>query len=273
MAMKKVVTLMGMSGVGKSYTSFRLAEWGWYHYSCDPEIGCNILKDEIIETIQKDIMAHAQLRAYLESGAITVNNNIKPENIATLSAYVGKIGNPVQGRLGNHAHGGYSLEEFRRRQRKYYEAECQVLMNLKDRIPQAEAEGYEYFINDSTGSMCEIEDEEVLDFVGQNSLIVYIKATPEEEQEVVRRSLEYPKPLFYPPGQFDEWLSTYLQENNYSRPREMEPDEFARWVFPKLFAARLPKYQRIADQYGITVSSADLRAVQSEDDFLALIER
>lgn len=271
MTMKKVVTLMGMSGVGKTHMCLKLAEWGWYHYSCDPEIGRTVLKDEIIESIKKDVMAHPQLRAYLESGAIQINNNITAENLETLSAYVGKIGNPTQGRLGKHTHGGYPYEEFKRRQKMYYEAECQVLMNLKERIPQAETEGFEYFVNDSTGSMCEVVDEDVLDYVGTHTQIVYIKASPEEEREVVRRSIEYPKPLFYPADKLDEWLKTYMEENGLSSTDEMEPDEFSRWVFPLLFAERLPKYQHIAERYGITVSSEDFRKVESHADFLDLV--
>ena len=273
MAMKKIITLMGMSGVGKTYMALRLAKWGWYHYPCDPEIGCTILRDEIIDTIHKDIMAHEQLRSYLESGAIKINNNITPDNISTLSAYLGKIGNPTQGRLGKQAHGGYSLKEFKRRQKKYYDAECQVLLNLKTRVPEAEAEGYEFFVNDSTGSMCEIEDEDVLDYIGNNSLIVYIRATHEEEQEVIKRSLEYPKPLLYPAKKFDEWLNIYLEENNLQKPREIEPDEFSRWVFPLLFKERLPKYERIADKYGITISSDEMRQMKNSNDFLNCIEQ
>jgi len=36
--MKKAITLMGMSGVGKSHFSMQLAQWGWGHYSCDVEM-------------------------------------------------------------------------------------------------------------------------------------------------------------------------------------------------------------------------------------------
>lgn len=273
MTVKKAITLMGMSGVGKTHLALRLAEEGWYHYSCDPEIGCSVLKDEIIDSIHKDIQAHAGLRAYLESGAIKINNNITPENISTLSAYVGKIGNPTQGRLGKQSHGGYSLKEFKRRQRKYYEAECQVLLNLKNRILKAREDGFEYFVNDTTGSFCEVEDEKVLDEVGRHTSVVYIKATYEEEREVVRRSIEYPKPLYYPENKFDQWLDEYLVQNNLSSSEEIEPDEFSRWVFPRLFRERIPKYQRIADKYGITVSSDEVRNIQSAEEFLSLVEK
>jgi hypothetical protein len=46
-----------------------------------------------------------------------------------------------------------------------------------------------------------------------------------------------------------------------------------RWIFPKLFYSRLPRYQTIADRYGYTITTADLWQVKNEADFLALIEK
>ena len=43
----KVITLMGMSGVGKTYLSTMLDREGWHHYSCDYEIGTKYLGIEI----------------------------------------------------------------------------------------------------------------------------------------------------------------------------------------------------------------------------------
>ncbi|MEM8833186.1 MAG: ATPase [Pseudomonadota bacterium] len=270
--MERVITLMGMSGVGKTHLSLQLAEWGWYHYSCDPEIGCNIMQDEIIESVKRDVMAHHQLRAYVESGVLRIKNNITPENISTLAAYLGKIGNPTQGRLGKQSHGGMPLKEFKRRQQAYYEAECKSLLNIKERIKKAEEEGYSKFVNDSTGSLCEINEQEVLDYIGQNTEIIYIKASTEEEEEVVRRSIEYPKPLFYPADKLDEWLEEYKRKENVSSTDDIEPDDFSRWVFPRLFEERLPKYQEIADKYGRTISSREIKDINSEEDFLALLD-
>ncbi|MEM9469805.1 MAG: ATPase [Pseudomonadota bacterium] len=267
------ITLMGMSGVGKTYNTLRLFEGKkCFHYSCDVEIGCVALQDEIVDSIRRDIMAQPGLRAYLESGAIKINNNITVENLETLSAYVGKIGNPTQGRLGKTSHGGYSLEEFKRRQKEYYKAECDVLLDLESQIKKAQKNNYEHFINDTTGSICEIEDEDVLDFVAKHTTIVYIKATYEEEQEVIRRSIKYPKPLYYPKSRFDIWLDEYLETNGLQSSEEMEPDEFSRWVFPRLFRERQPKYQRVADRYGVTISSDELKKAKTPTEFYALID-
>ncbi len=53
---------------------------------------------------------------------------------------------------------------------------------------------------------------------------------------------------------------------------EVEPNEFSKWVFPLLFRSRIPKYERLAAQYGVTVSSDNVWNIKSEDDFLRLIE-
>lgn len=240
----KVITLMGMSGVGKTYLSMLLGRQGWLHYSCDYEIGTRYLGDEIEKTLGE-------------------KNNIILEDLSQLSKYVGQLGDPAKG--------GLSLEEFKRRQQKYYEAECRALSELQMIVKQAHQDGFTHVVNDSTGSLCEIDDDILLDSIDENSLIVYIKANAEEEKEVLRRAQEYPKPLFFSPERFDYWLEEYLSEKNISAVEEIEPDVFSRWVFPRLFENRLPKYQRIADKYGVTIPSEAFKSVKTPDDFLNVI--
>jgi hypothetical protein len=54
---------------------------------------------------------------------------------------------------------------------------------------------------------------------------------------------------------------------------EIDPDEFVRWMFPRLFYSRIPRYQAIADQFGYTLGSDELKEVRDESGFLRLIER
>lgn len=240
----KVITLMGMSGVGKTHLSGMLAGEGWFHYSCDCEIGTRYLGDEVAQTLG-------------------VENTITAEDISLLSDYVGSVGDPSKG--------GIPLEEFKRRQNRYFEAECRSLAELPQIVKRAHSDGYTQVVNDSTGSMCEIDDKILLDTIDENSLIVYIKANAEEEKAVLKRAQEYPKPLFYSPERFDYWLSEYLAEHSASDAAEIDPDTFSRWVFPRLFENRLPKYQRIADKYGVTIPSDALRNVKTQDEFLDVI--
>ncbi len=44
-----------------------------------------------------------------------------------------------------------------------------------------------------------------------------------------------------------------------------------RWIFPKLFYARIPRYEAIADKYGYTVTTRELYQVRDEKDFLELL--
>lgn len=77
----KVITLMGMSGVGKTYLSTMLAGQGWKHYSCDYEIGTRYLGDEIVRTLSA-------------ARGESVQNEITAENLSMLSEYVGRLGDP-----------------------------------------------------------------------------------------------------------------------------------------------------------------------------------
>lgn len=240
----KVITLMGMSGVGKTYLSCMLSQNGWYHYSCDLEIGTKYLGEEISQTLGE-------------------KNQIVAEDLSQLSRYVSQLGSPDKG--------GLPLEEFKRRQKAYYEAECQSLKSLQDVVRQAHQQGFTNVVNDSTGSLCEIDDETLIETIDENSLIVYIKANAEEEKEVLKRAQDYPKPLFFSPERFDFWLEEYMSEKDFSDVDQLDPNDFGRWVFPRLFENRLPKYQRIADKYGVTIPSQVFKNVTTADDFLAVI--
>ena len=68
-------------------------------------------------------------------------------------------------------------------------------------------------------------------------------------------------------------LAIYMQERALDYVAQIDPDDFVRWVFSRLFRARVPRYEAIARQYGYTITTAELAQVQSEGDFLALIER
>lgn len=242
----KVITLMGMSGVGKTYLSMLMAKEGWHHYSCDLEIGVNFLKKDIEQTLN-------------EPCRVTAND------LSQLSQYVGRLGAADKG--------GLPFDEFKRRQQQYLEAECQSLRQLKFVVRHVNQHGMHHVINDSTGSLCEINDDVLLDSIDENSLIVYIKATPEQEQEVLKRAQEYPKPLFFSPEKFEGWVEEFFNEKGLSDAGEIDTDEFSRWVFPKLFKNRLPKYQAIADKYGVTISSEEFLNVRTADDFIAVIRK
>ena len=64
----------------------------------------------------------------------------------------------------------------------------------------------------------------------------------------------------------------YFEETGLEYAAQIDPDEFARWVFPLLFRSRIPRYEAIAKPHGYTVTSDEVALVKNENDFLALIE-
>ena len=62
-----------------------------------------------------------------------------------------------------------------------------------------------------------------------------------------------------------------LSKNRLNYVAQINPDSFARWVFPRLIKDRLAKYQSLADQYGYTIKSNDLYHCHSSDDVINLI--
>ena len=53
----KKVTLLGMSGVGKTYLSTLLCGHNWFHYSGDYRIGTRYLNEHIIDMIKQQAIS------------------------------------------------------------------------------------------------------------------------------------------------------------------------------------------------------------------------
>lgn len=262
----KKVTLLGMSGVGKTYLSNLLRKHEWFHYSGDYRIGTRYLDEPILDLIKQQAMQVPFLRDLLRQDWIFIRNNIKVDDLGPVLSFVGKLGNPERG--------GVPLDEFMRRQAMYREGEIKAMRDVPafSRKGQ-EIYGYPHFINDVGGSLCELDEPGVIDLLAAHTLILYIQVTDtEEEQKLINRAQSDPKPLYYRPAFLREQLDIYLAENGLSYAAEMDPDDFTRWVFPRLFHSRIPRYEAIAEPHGYTVTSQEVAGVRDESDFLALIE-
>jgi hypothetical protein len=111
-----------------------------------------------------------------------------------------------------------------------------------------------------------------MDILVDNTLVLYIQVTnSEQEQLLIERAVSDPKPLYYRPDFLQEHLQIYLDETGLEYAAQVDPDEFARWVFPRLFHSRLPKYAAIAE-LGYTVTSEEVDKVQDDADFGRLLE-
>lgn len=262
----KAVTFLGMSGVGKTRLARILRKSQWFHYSVDYRIGTRYLDELILDNIKGKIMQIPFLKDLLRSDSIHIGNNITVDNLQPLSSFLGKVGNPEQDGLG--------LREFKHRQLLHREAEIAALKDVPEFIDKAKRiYGYRHFVNDAGGSLCELNDPDVVATLAQHTLIIYIQATKEDERELIKRAEQSPKPLYYPEAFLDEQLATYMDENSLSYAALVDPDDFCRWVFPRLFYDRIPRYEAISDEYGYTVTTNDIAAIASESDFLELIER
>lgn len=254
-----------MSGVGKTRLSNILRQRNWFHYSGDYRIGTRYLDEPILDNIKKEIMQIPFLRDLLRSDSIQITNNLTVDNLKPVSTFLSKLGNPELGGLG--------LKEFKRRQALHREAELATMRDVPEFIGKAhDIYGYDHFINDAGGSLCELNDDETIKLLAEHTLIIYIQATEKNEKELIQRAELDPKPLYYREEFLDQQLDEYMSERDLEYVALIDPDDFVRWVFPRLFYARIPRYEAIADQYGYTVTSDELLKVTNEDEFLKLIE-
>ncbi len=262
----KRITLLGMSGVGKTTLANKLPKESWFHYSGDYRIGTRYLNEPISDNIKLQAMEVPFLRDLLQSDSIYIRSNITIDNLTPVSTFLGKLGNPQQG--------GLSLAEFKRRQALHRQAEISAMRDVPEFIRKVDAiYGYKHFINDAGGSVCELDDPETLRLLAEHTVIVYIRTSIELDHILIERARRHPKPLYYREDFLDEQLSAFMLERGYSEVSQMEPDEFVQWVFPRLFHTRLPRYEAIASAYGYTVDADEVARVRDEADFIALIGR
>ncbi|MEM9602978.1 MAG: ATPase [Pseudomonadota bacterium] len=260
----KRVSLFGMSGVGKSTLASRLPRDAWFHYSADYRIGTRYLEEEILDNIKSQCMRLPFVRDLLRSDSIYIRSNLTIDNLAPLSTFLGKLGDPNRG--------GLSLPEFQRRQALHHDAETQALLDVPKFIDKA-ARIYDlpHFLVDAGGSVCELDAPEVLDCLTASSVVLYIRTSDQDEAELIERARLSPKPLYYRSAFLETHLAEYLRDRQHEYIAEIDPDDFVRWVFPKLFAARLPRYEQIAAEHAYAVSTNEVRAVRDEADFIELV--
>lgn len=258
------VTLLGMSGVGKTRLANVLRADGWFHYSVDYRIGTRHLAEPILDNVKREAMRVPFLRRLLLSDSIYIGNNITFDNLEPLSAFLGMLGDPDAG--------GLPLEEFRRRQRLHLEAEVRATLDVADFIAKAEdVYGYRHFLNDASGSFCELDDERIAERVARDTIVLYLEASPADEELLIARSVSHPKPLYYRGAFLDEVLPRYMETRGAEYVAEVDPADFTAWVFPKLFRARLPRYAAIADAHGYRVPARAAFAVNDAAGFVELV--
>lgn len=260
----KAVTLLGMSGVGKTTLARILPAHNWFHYSGDYRIGTRYLNEPMRDTIKRKAMEHTFLRDLFRQDLIYLRNNITINNLGIISHFLGKIGNPDLG--------GLSVDEFKRRQRLFRAAEVAAMRDVEVFIHSARTiYGYPNFINDAGGSISELGNAECWDLLSRKTLVLYLRATDDMEQTLIQRARLDPKPLYYEESFLDRHLAEYLETNTIKTTNDIVPDHFAQWLFPRLINHRRPQYERLASRHGHTIDTSRISDLRDESDFIDLI--
>lgn len=267
----KRILFFGMSGLGKTYVSNVLRDAGnWFHYSIDYRIGTRYMGEYITDNAKAEAMQVPFLRDLLLSDSIYIGSNISFENLTPVSTYLGKPGDPAMG--------GLPIDEYRRRQEQFKQAEIHALLDTGYFIDRAERlYGYPNFICDTGGSICEWVDandpnDPVLSELAKQTLMVWIKGDEAHTAELIRRFDRAPKPMSYQPEFLTASWEAYLAETNCAE-EEVAPDAFIRWTYARALAHRAPRYAAMAANWGVTVTADEIAAVHDTDSFDALIAR
>ena len=267
-ASNRRVALFGMSGMGKTTVSDMLRGSGhWFHYSVDYRIGTRYMGEHIVDNFKREAMKVPFLRDLLLRDSIYIASNLSFENLSPLSTYLGKPGDPAKG--------GIPFAEYRRRQEEHRAAEIAALLDTALFIDKARAiYRYPHFVCDTGGSICEVVEpgdagDKVLSLLSSKLLLVWIKGTEEDREELARRFDADPKPMYYRPDELEANRGAYLSETGL-REEQVDPDDFIRWSFRRLLVARQARYEAMS-AWGITVTATEMAAATSEAAFTELV--
>lgn len=265
----KRLLFFGMSGLGKTHVSNMLREHGdWFHYSVDYRIGTRYMGEHIVDNFKAHALKDPFLANLLRTDSIYIASNISFNNLSPLSTYLGKPGDPSKG--------GLSFEEYQRRQHQHHEAERAALLDSAHFIERArKLYGYSHFVNDTGGSICEVVDPDdpndpVLSSLAQHHLMVWIEGSDAHRDELIRRFDKSPKPMCYSQEFLEDCWTSYLAETGQSET-QVDPDDFIRSTYAKALAHRAPRYESMAENWGVRVSAADIALANTTERLDQLI--
>ena len=268
-APRKQVMLFGMSGLGKTYLANLLREGGgWFHYSVDYRIGTRYMGEFIADNFKREAMKIPLLRELLLTDSVYISSNITFDNLAPLSTYLGKPGDPAKG--------GLPFDEYMIRQDQHRAAEIAALSDTPHFIARAEAlYGYAHFICDTGGSICEVinpydPDDALMCALAPHVLPIWIKGSEAHTAELIRRFDRAPKPMYYQPEFLHDAWAEYQRETGHA-PDRIDPDAFVRWTYARALAHRAPRYAAMAATWGLTVSAEEVAQIRGAADFDRLI--
>ncbi|MCC5993043.1 MAG: ATPase [Rhodobacteraceae bacterium] len=268
-APKRRIMLFGMSGLGKTHLSNMLrAGGGWFHYSVDYRIGTRYMGELIADNFKREAMKLPLLRELLLSDSVYISSNITFDNLAPLSTYLGKPGDPEKG--------GLPFDEYLIRQDQHRSAEIAAMQDTAHFIARAEAlYGYPHVVCDTSGSICEVidpydRDDALMAELARHVLPIWIKGSEAHTAELIRRFDRAPKPMYYQRDFLTGAWASYLAETG-TAPDGVDPDAFVRWTYARALAHRAPRYEAMAQNWGVTITAEEVAAISGTDAFVTLI--
>ena len=265
----KRVSLLGMSGLGKTKLSNMLqSTFSWFHYSVDYRIGTRYLDEHIVDNFKQEAMKNVFLRDLLLSDSIYISSNLNFNNLSPLSTYLGKPGSEDLG--------GIDFNLYKKRQKQHREAEILSVMDTNKFIEKSNnIYAYQNFVCDTSGSICEVVNPEdpndpLLNHLSKNTLIILIKGDKKHKDQLIKRFKANPKPIYYNENFLTEKWSSFKNINNIDN-KNVDPDKFILYCFEDLLDHRLPIYDSIAKNWGITINADDISKVKNEKDFINLV--
>ena len=265
----KRVSLLGMSGLGKTRLSNMLqSTFNWFHYSVDYRIGTRYLDEFIVDNFKQEAMKNPFLRELLLSDSIYISSNLNFNNLSPLSTYLGKPGKQTLG--------GINFEKYKKRQKQHREAEILSILDTNKFIEKSnDIYGYQNFVCDTSGSICEVVNPEdpndpLLSHLSKDTLIILIKGSKKHKEQLIKRFKKDPKPIYYNEDFLNKKWSNFKDEFKVSNSN-VNPDKFILYCFEELLDYRAPIYNSIAKNWGITIDADDISKVKNENDFINLV--
>ncbi len=110
----------------------------------------------------------------------------------------------------------------------------------------------------------------MLDALERELLLIWIKGSDALTAELVRRFDRAPKPMYYQPHFLERMWDEYRSMTGEDA-MQVDPDAFVRWTYAQALAHRQPRYQAMADGWGVTVTAEEVAQVRDSQGFNDLI--
>ncbi len=262
---ENIITLVGMSGCGKTSLSQKLAMENFFHYSIDYEIAHTHLREKIRQSVIEKIKTQSIFfKELYEKFAIKLDLSLTFDDLEVIATFV----------IPMNENGKIPLGIFLEHQELYKKAELLATMEF---FPKAKIAFKNYgilgFINDTTGSICEIvlENDELIDILKNRTKVVYLQTDESHKQMLISRSREKVKPILYNRKFLMENLREYYNSESFLPEFEIEK-EFFLWLFPRLVDFRQKNYEELIQRTnGIKIDVSILNKVNNANDLMNLI--